>query len=148
MERKVNRVQKVSYSDIKKNGLINWILNHLGEPGRSIPGQSGVDGYPGQQGLPGTKGKNSITLIIFIVIFCLIQVNVVHKVLVVCPVIHLVLVVFQALKDVSFLFIVGISTIEIIKCFSLQLLVHLVFLVRPVFQVFPVPKVPKVIEVR
>jgi hypothetical protein len=29
----------------------------LGEPGRSLPGPPGVDGYAGQSGLPGAKGK-------------------------------------------------------------------------------------------
>jgi hypothetical protein len=32
-------------------------LYFIGEPGRAIPGQSGIDGYPGQSGLPGTKGE-------------------------------------------------------------------------------------------
>jgi hypothetical protein len=30
----------------------------VGEPGRSIPGPPGIDGYPGQSGGPGVKGKN------------------------------------------------------------------------------------------
>lgn len=43
----------------------------LGDPGRSIAGPPGTDGYPGPSGLPGAKGKyTSIedrnTLIIFI----------------------------------------------------------------------------------
>jgi hypothetical protein len=29
----------------------------IGDPGRSIPGQPGIDGYAGQSGLPGGKGK-------------------------------------------------------------------------------------------
>lgn len=55
---KVNQVQKVS-------GTTNFVfvfifikLCFIGEPGRSIPGPPGIDGYPGQSGLPGAKGKN------------------------------------------------------------------------------------------
>jgi hypothetical protein len=33
-------------------------LYFIGDPGRSLPGPSGIDGYPGQSGLPGGKGKN------------------------------------------------------------------------------------------
>ncbi len=44
----------------------NWVhfflifinLCFIGEPGRSIPGPPGIDGYPGQSGLPGAKGKS------------------------------------------------------------------------------------------
>jgi hypothetical protein len=34
-------------------------LSFIGDPGRSISGQPGIDGYPGQSGLPGPKGKNN-----------------------------------------------------------------------------------------
>jgi hypothetical protein len=33
-------------------------LCFIGEPGRSIPGSTGIDGYPGQSGVPGAKGKD------------------------------------------------------------------------------------------
>jgi hypothetical protein len=32
-------------------------LCFIGDPGRSIPGPPGIDGYPGQSGLLGAKGK-------------------------------------------------------------------------------------------
>jgi hypothetical protein len=32
-------------------------LYFIGDPGRSISGPPGLDGYPGQPGLPGSKGK-------------------------------------------------------------------------------------------
>lgn len=35
----------------------------IGEPGRSIAGSPGIDGYPGPSGLIGSKGKWSIFLI-------------------------------------------------------------------------------------
>ncbi len=33
-------------------------LCFIGEPGRSIAGPPGIDGYPGQSGLAGAKGKS------------------------------------------------------------------------------------------
>jgi hypothetical protein len=30
----------------------------IGDPGRSIAGPPGIDGYPGQSGLPGAKGES------------------------------------------------------------------------------------------
>ncbi|CAF5095425.1 unnamed protein product, partial [Rotaria socialis] len=31
-----------------------------GDPGRSIPGPAGTDGFPGQSGLPGAKGERGL----------------------------------------------------------------------------------------
>jgi hypothetical protein len=57
VEEKVNQVQKVC-GRIDSIFLILMNVCFIGEPGRSIPGPPGIDGYPGQSGLPGTKGKS------------------------------------------------------------------------------------------
>ncbi len=53
----MNQVQKVC-GRIDSIFLILMNVCFIGEPGRSIPGPPGIDGYPGQSGLPGTKGKS------------------------------------------------------------------------------------------
>lgn len=57
VEQKVNQVQKVRRKSSEQFYLHNYCSLHLGEPGRSIPGPPGIDGYPGPAGLSGAKGK-------------------------------------------------------------------------------------------